>query len=96
MQLAGLDALVKLQNLITHGRAAPAITPIDLSFLASMPDSIRVMDLAHAGHVVMSGPIVSLALKPNLQTVMLRHCQPLVGNLGDDMARYELGAGPLL
>ena len=87
MQLPELHMLVKLQHLSMRDCHAPFIMPLNISGLARMPDSIVTVDLSHCGHVIMSGPILSLALKPNLRRVMWRHCQPIVGNLGDDIAR---------
>lgn len=63
----------------------PFILPADISGLANLPPSIRTVDLSHIGHVFMSQAIAGLALQPKLERVKFRHCQPLVGNMGDDM-----------
>ena len=85
---ADLQALTNLKHLSLSRIHCPFILPADLSGLASLPASIQSVDLTHLGHVFMSQPIAGLAFQPNLERVKFRHCQPLVGNMGDDLRTY--------
>ena len=63
--------------------------PFDISNLADLPPSIRVVDLSHASMVHVLKPIARLALQPNLRCAVFKHCLPIVSNLGDSMSGYD-------
>lgn len=63
----------------------PFMMPVNLSMLANLSASIRSVDLSHLGHAYIKQSIAGLALQPKLERVKYRYCQPLVGNMGDDL-----------
>ncbi|KAK9831665.1 hypothetical protein WJX74_005003 [Apatococcus lobatus] len=83
--LGDLRALTRLEHLSLSGMQCHYILPADLAGLATLPESIQSVDLSHLGHVYITRSIAGLALQPNLQRVKFRHCQPVVGNVGDDI-----------
>lgn len=86
--LPDLRALTKLENLSLSHMQCPLLQPANLSRLATLPASIRTVDLSHVGHAFVPRSIAGLALQPKLERVKIRHCQPLVGNLGNDLPMY--------
>ncbi|KAK9831803.1 hypothetical protein WJX74_009809 [Apatococcus lobatus] len=82
---ADLRGLTRLEHLSLADMQCPFILPANISGLDCLPSSIRSVDLSHIGHVFMSRAIAGLALQPNLERVKIRHCQPLIGNMGDDI-----------